>query len=171
MILFITVGGVMFARSVFGLQAFLPSIPDLVPRPTAPVLSPRAKDTKLVVDLSDRHVTVYRHGKPLRQFDVAIGQKGWETPIGDFTIHQMKINPAWQHPITKEVFPRGPENPLGDRWIGFYEGEHMAIGFHGTPNESLVGSAVSHGCLRMRNRDIAALYDEVGIGTVVEVKS
>jgi lipoprotein-anchoring transpeptidase ErfK/SrfK len=171
MLLFITAGGVMFARSVFGLQPLLQPLTALVTKPAPIVLSPRAKDTRLVVDLSDRHVTIYRNGKQLKKFDVAIGQKGWETPIGDFTIHQMKINPEWQHPITREVFPRGPENPLGDRWIGFYEGEHMAIGFHGTPNESLVGSAVSHGCLRMRNQDIRAMYEEIGIGTVVEVQS
>jgi L,D-transpeptidase ErfK/SrfK len=146
-----------------------------VPRPPdaaaeAIVLSPRAKDTKLVVDLGDRRVMVYRHGKELARYTVAVGQAGWETPIGEFKIHQMRRHPEWRHPITKVVIPAGPDNPLGDRWIGFYQGEHMALGFHGTPNESLVGQAVSHGCLRMRNRDIERMFEQVGTGSVVEVQ-
>jgi lipoprotein-anchoring transpeptidase ErfK/SrfK len=135
------------------------------------VLSPRAKDTKLVVDLGDRRVVVYRHGKELARYPVAVGQAGWETPNGEFKIHQMRRDPDWRHPITKIVIPAGPDNPLGDRWIGFYQGEHMALGFHGTPNESLVGQAVSHGCLRMRNRDIERMFEQVGTGSVVEVRS
>jgi L,D-transpeptidase ErfK/SrfK len=145
-----------------------PSTPTI---PTAAmVLSPRAKDTKLRVELGDRRVLVYRHGKEIARYPVAVGQAGWETPSGQFRIHQMRRDPEWRHPITKVVIPPGPDNPLGDRWIGFYEGEHMALGFHGTPNESLVGEAVSHGCLRMRNRDIAALFEQVGTGVVVEVQ-
>ncbi|WP_264326136.1 L,D-transpeptidase [Romeriopsis navalis] len=145
----------------------------VVATPTAsPVLtSPRAHDTKLQVDLSDRQVRVYRNGKETARYPVAVGQAGWETPSGQFKIHQMRHNPIWQHPITKKVIASGPDNPLGRRWIGFYQGEHMAIGFHGTPQESLVGQAVSHGCLRMRNRDIAAMYQQVGLGTVVEVQN
>lgn len=139
--------------------------------PTQPVYtSPRAKDTKLIVDLTDRRVRVFRHGKEIGRYPVAVGQSGWETPIGEFRIHQMRQNPEWQHPITKKVMSAGPHNPLGDRWVGFYQGEYMALGFHGTPNESLVGQAVSHGCLRMLNRDIRAMYKQVGLGTIVEVR-
>ncbi len=132
--------------------------------------SPRARDTKLVVHLGDRHVRVYRHGQEISRYPVAVGKSGWETPNGRFKIHQMRLHPQWRHPITNQVVPAGPNNPLGDRWIGFYEGEHMALGFHGTPQESLVGTAVSHGCLRMRNRDIQTMYKQVGLGTVIEVR-
>lgn len=147
-----------------------PQLPNTAPVTEAMVLSPRAKDTKLVVDLGDRRVVVYRHGQEIARYAVAVGQAGWETPAGEFKIHQMRRDPEWRHPITKVVIPTGPENPLGDRWIGFYQGEHMALGFHGTPNESLVGQAVSHGCLRMRNRDINAMFDQVGTGVVVVVR-
>jgi L,D-transpeptidase ErfK/SrfK len=133
--------------------------------------SPRAKDTKLVVDLSDRQVQVFRNGKSIGRYEIAVGQKGWETPIGEFQIHQMRKNPDWQHPITHKVIPAGaPDNPLGDRWVGFHADEHMTLGFHGTPNEASIGSAVSHGCLRMRNDDIRKLYQEVGLGTIVQVQ-
>jgi lipoprotein-anchoring transpeptidase ErfK/SrfK len=171
MFLFMTAGGVMLLGGILGVR---PSLSQLVqitpPRPIVPA-SPRAKDTKLIVNLADRQVRLYRNGKEMSRHTVAIGQAGWETPAGSFKIHQMKRDPEWQHPITKEVFPRGENNPLGDRWIGFYEGEHMAIGFHGTPDESAVGQAVSHGCLRMRNADIRAMFEQVGVGTIVEVVS
>ncbi|MEL7333315.1 MAG: L,D-transpeptidase, partial [Cyanobacteria bacterium J06560_2] len=70
---------------------------------------------------------------------------------------------------TKEEIPPGPDNPLGDRWIGFWSNGEAQIGFHGTNQEELIGEAVSHGCVRMRNRDIKKLYELVEIGTPVEV--
>jgi L,D-transpeptidase ErfK/SrfK len=135
-----------------------------------PAAGPHAKDTQVVVDLSQRQVVVYRHHKLLAKYPVAVGQAGWETPIGAFKIMEMRRDPSWQHPITKEVIPPGEDNPLGERWIGFMAGEQMNIGFHGTANESLIGQAVSHGCLRMRNRDVRALFDQVSMGTAIEVK-
>jgi lipoprotein-anchoring transpeptidase ErfK/SrfK len=172
MALFMVAGGISFAMAINGIRPLWSQGSETPPRAIPALqLSPRAKDTKLIVHLKLRQVIVYRNGQELDRYPVAIGQAGWETPVGEFNIHQMKQNPKWQHPITREVFATGPDNPLGDRWIGFYEGDHMAIGFHGTPNESLIGSAVSHGCLRMRNQDIQALYKEVGLGTPVEVRN
>jgi lipoprotein-anchoring transpeptidase ErfK/SrfK len=82
----------------------------------------------------------------------------------------MVKNPIWQHPITDEIFPPGAVNPLGARWIGFAADEHMKLGFHGTTGESSIGQAVSHGCLRMKNRDVTALFSQVSLGTVVTVR-
>jgi L,D-transpeptidase ErfK/SrfK len=132
---------------------------------------PRALDTELVVDLSDRAVILYRHRKILARYPLAVGQPGWETPEGTFRITEMRVNPAWQHPITREVFPSGPGNPLGTRWIAFFHDEAMVLGFHGTDQEDLIGSAVSHGCLRMRNKDIQALFQEVAVDTPVRVRA
>jgi L,D-transpeptidase ErfK/SrfK len=171
MLLFIAAGFAVLGGTVSQAGFFAPT-PVAAPPPVGIVLtSPRAHDTKLIVDLSDRSVQIYRHDRRLARYPIAVGQPGWETPLGAFPIHQMREHPEWQHPITHAVIPAGADdNPLGDRWIGFQAGEHMAIGFHGTPNESLVGSAVSHGCLRMRNRDIRNLYQQVGLGTIVEVR-
>jgi lipoprotein-anchoring transpeptidase ErfK/SrfK len=82
----------------------------------------------------------------------------------------MQQNPVWQHPFTGEIILEGPNNPLGVRWIGFWTDGRNYIGFHGTPAEELVGQAVSHGCVRMRNQDIVALYEQVKIGTPITVK-
>ena len=133
-------------------------------------IAPHASDTWVNVSLSQRRVSVYRHGKLMAQYPVAVGQAGWDTPTGSFLVQQMRRHPDWQHPITQQVVPSGPSNPLGDRWIGFHHDEYMAIGFHGTNQEQLIGSAISHGCLRMRNEDIRHLYEQISLGTQVIVQ-
>jgi L,D-transpeptidase ErfK/SrfK len=125
---------------------------------------------RLVVDLGDRRVYFYDGKKLTASYPVSIGQAGWETPTGSFKITRMDEHPIWQQPITGAIVPPGGQNPLGDRWIGFWTDGSSYIGFHGTPNETQVGLAVSHGCLRMRNSDIRQLYDRVTIGMPVKVQ-
>ena len=128
--------------------------------------------TRLVVDLSDREVHFYEFDKLVTSYPVAIGKDGWETPTGTFLVKEMRKEPAWYQPITGEVIPPGPDNPLGSRWIGFWsDGEDVhQIGFHGSNQESSIGEAVSHGCVRMRNGDIEKMYEQVREGTVVVVR-
>lgn len=148
-----------------------PTPPTPFSKPLEPlVMGARAVDTRLVVDLSDRTVYLYRDEKLKSSYRVAVGQPGWETPVGTFRIRQMVKNPVWKHPITDEIFPSGEGNPLGARWIGFAADEHMKLGFHGTMGENLIGQAVSHGCLRMKNREVRALFDQVSLGTIVTVR-
>jgi lipoprotein-anchoring transpeptidase ErfK/SrfK len=137
----------------------------------APDLPVPTDAPKLVVDLSDRKVYLYREETLQTSYDVAVGQAAWPTPTGEFQVLEMYTNPAWQHPITGEVVAPGPDNPLGSRWIGFWQKENWQIGFHGTNETDLIGQAVSHGCIRMRNEDIQALYDQVQTGSVVIVRA
>ncbi|MEO1619552.1 MAG: L,D-transpeptidase [Cyanobacteria bacterium J06632_3] len=130
---------------------------------------PSESPVQLVLSLSDRTLDVVAAGKPTIRYEVAVGQDDWQTPTGRFTVMNMLKAPAWQHPITKEEIPAGPDNPLGTHWIGFWTDGQAQIGFHGTNQEELIGEAVSHGCIRMRNRDIRDLYKRVDIGTVVTV--
>lgn len=125
---------------------------------------------KLVVDLSDRRVYMYRQNTVVASYPIGVGKKGWETPIGTFEVMHMQKYPAWQHPITGKVFAAGPNSPLGERWIGFWSDGHNEIGFHGTPDSELVGSPVSHGCLRMRNPDVRLLYEQISLGVPVQVR-
>lgn len=125
----------------------------------------------LVVDLSDRKVYFYYDNKLQTTYAIAVGQPGWETPTGAFTVENMQVNPTWQHPITGEIIPPGPNNPLGSRWIGFTSNKNLEIGFHGTDQTNLLGQAVSHGCVRMRNQDIQAIYAQISVGTPVSVRS
>ena len=126
--------------------------------------------TNLVLKLSDRRVYLYQGNKLTNSYPVAIGKAGWETPIGSYKVMEMQRDPIWQHPWTGKLVPPGAKNPLGARWIGFWTDGKNFIGFHGTPQENLIGQAVSHGCVRMRNQDILALYAQVDVGTPVTVK-
>lgn len=126
--------------------------------------------TQVVVDLSDRRTYVYAGDEVIASYPIAVGKKGWETPTGSFQVIHMRHYPIWRHPITGKVFKAGTDSPLGDRWIGFWSDGRNEIGFHGTPDIDLVGTAVSHGCLRMRNSDVRLLYEQVSLGTTVLVR-
>ncbi|MHC5596911.1 MAG: L,D-transpeptidase [Nostoc sp.] len=127
--------------------------------------------TQVVVDLSDRRTYVYAGDEVIASYPIAVGKKGWETPTGSFQVIHMRHYPIWRHPITGKIFQAGTDSPLGDRWIGFWSDGRNEIGFHGTPDVDLVGTAVSHGCLRMRNSDVRLLYDQVSLGTTVVVRN
>ena len=109
-------------------------------------------------------------------FPVAVGRTEYATPTGRFAVQEKLEHPQfvrfdWEDPGRElgRIEP-GPENPLGMRWIGFTWAYGWRIGFHGTPNPELLGKAVSHGCVRMRNADVVDLYRRVEIGTPVIVK-
>lgn len=127
-------------------------------------------NTHLVIKLSQRRVYVYQDNQEKVSYPIAIGRAGWETPTGSYKVIDMQRYPAWEHPWNGKVIPPGPDNPLGVRWIAFWTDGRNLIGFHGTPNEELIGQAVSHGCVRMRNQDVLALYAMVKIGTPVIVE-
>jgi lipoprotein-anchoring transpeptidase ErfK/SrfK len=148
--------------------------------PTAPTTKPTTANSdrppveeviNLVLKLKERKVYVYRGDKLIKKYPVAIGKKGWETPIGEWQVMEKIRNPAWTSFKTGEVFPPGVENPLGVRWIGFWTDGQDVIGFHGTPNVKSIGTAASHGCVRMLNRDVRALFPLVKVGTIVKVVS
>ncbi|MUH01637.1 L,D-transpeptidase family protein [Scytonema sp. UIC 10036] len=129
-----------------------------------------SQNRQLVVDLSDRRVYVYSGETVIASYPIGIGKKGWETPTGSFQVLHKQRDPIWQHPITGKIFSSGTDSPLGDRWIGFWTDGRNQIGFHGTPDDEVIGSAISHGCLRMRNPDVRLLYKQVNLGTPVEVR-
>lgn len=131
---------------------------------------PVESSVQLVLSLESRLLEVRTVNKPSVFYEVAIGQDDWQTPQGEFHVINKLENPAWQHPITHEKIASGPDNPLGTRWIGFWSDGQAQIGFHGTNQEELIGKAVSHGCVRMRNQDIEALYQQVEVNTLVTVK-
>jgi len=63
-----------------------------------------------------------------------------------------------------------PDNPLGVRWLGLWTAGKTPIGSHGTNQEELLGQAVSHCRLRMRNQDVTTMLDQVSMGTTVVVE-
>ncbi len=150
-----------------------PEIPAVSPttNPNTPVdnVTEVAEAIRLELRLGERRVYVFKGEEVIANYPVAIGRSGWETPTGEFIVRDMIENPGWENFRTGEVMPPGDDNPLGVRWISFWTDGVNEIGFHGTPDEELIGQAVSHGCVRMRNRDVTALFSKVAIGTPVVV--
>ncbi|NEO56235.1 MAG: L,D-transpeptidase [Okeania sp. SIO3B5] len=128
------------------------------------------KLTQVVLRLGERRVYVYEGEQEIASYPVAVGKPGWETPTGEFKVIQLVENPQWQNPWTGEVMPAGPNTALGLRWIGFWTDGRDTIGFHGTPTVESIGYAASHGCVRMRNEDVIALFEKVQVGTTVVVE-
>ena len=144
------------------------------------------KGRHVVMLRSSRRVFLLDNGNLRNAFPVAVGMPGWETPTGRFEVLQKIPNPVWVHPVSGErVEEQGPDNPLGSHWIAFHrdclgrdahDGEAWitikgctTTGFHGTPHRWTVGRAVSHGCVRLYNEDVSALYRQVSLGTQVRV--
>lgn len=149
---------------------------------TSRVPAPPLDGIFLVLDLGDRRVYVRNadgaegRSRQVESFPVAIGRRGYDTPTGRFQVTEKIVDPDWVQFDWKDPskvirrVPPGPDNPLGVRWIGFTSAYGWGIGFHGTPQPELLGHAVSHGCVRMRNADVVKLYDLVSIGTPVIVE-
>jgi lipoprotein-anchoring transpeptidase ErfK/SrfK len=127
---------------------------------------------KITVDLSSTTLTLERNGKVVKTYRVAIGQPAYPTPTGTFKIVNKQKNPTWNPPDSPwaeglGAIPPGPGNPLGTRWIGT---SAPAVGIHGTYADYSIGSAASHGCLRMHIPEVEELYEMVAVGMPVEIR-
>ncbi|MBD1914238.1 L,D-transpeptidase [Leptolyngbya sp. FACHB-16] len=143
------------------------SYPDLVP---PEMVLPEERALHITIDLSDRRLTLSQGDTVLRTIPVAVGRSSFPTPTGEFEVRQMIRDPSWMNPFTHEVIEGGnPRNPLGRFWIGFWTDGNNWVGMHGTPNPESVGTPASHGCIRLYNDDIQALFAQVSMGTPVTV--
>nr|WP_284498494.1 L,D-transpeptidase [Synechococcus sp. MU1655] len=127
---------------------------------------------RVVLDLGRRQISVVRQGQTLGPWPVAIGDPKTPTPSGMFKVENMMINPQYQSTKSGKVHPkRGPQSPLGHRWIGFLRSGPNQFGIHGTPWPHWVKTraAVSNGCVRMLNAHVQQLYDHVEVGMAVEI--
>jgi lipoprotein-anchoring transpeptidase ErfK/SrfK len=128
--------------------------------------------TYLTIDRGNFKLTLWKNLKVKKTYDIAVGQSGLETPAGTYTIDDKQVNPSWHVPdsawagdLAGQVIPPGPGDPLVARWMGFYNG----AGIHGTDEPSSIGSAASHGCVRMRVDDVIDLYDRVPLNTPIYI--
>ncbi len=143
---------------------------------TLPVKPVPAKFTEkmfrktLFVRLSRRRVWLYRGKKLEKTYPIAVGTGGFPTPTGRWEIVNKRFMPSWHNPHAgwsagmPEVIPPGYSNPLGTRALDL---NASGIRFHGTAKDYSVGTAASHGCMRMHMWDIEDLYPRVPIGTPV----
>jgi lipoprotein-anchoring transpeptidase ErfK/SrfK len=140
------------------------------------IVRPRASDEALgktiTVDLSTNRLRLYDGFRLVRTYPVATAVKPYSTPIGTWQVVAKELHPVWTNPGTawaagmpQRIAP-GPANPLGLRALRL---NASGILIHGTPEDSSVGHWASHGCVRMHEADIIALYPLVGVGTKVIV--
>jgi len=129
--------------------------------------------TYLTLDRSTFTLTLWKNLKKEKSYTVVVGQVGLETPAGLYSIQDKQVDPVWTVPdsawagdMAGQVVPGGvPENPLKARWMGIFDG----AGIHGTDETSSLGSAASHGCVRMAVDDVIDLYDRVDVGTPIYI--
>ncbi len=131
-----------------------------------------AYPTYLTLDRATYTLRFWEDLKLVKSYTVAVGQEGLETPEGLYHIQDKQVEPTWHVPesdwagsLAGQSIPPGPSNPLKARWMGIFEG----AGIHGTEETSSLGTAASHGCVRMSIEDVEDLYDRVEVGTPIYI--
>jgi lipoprotein-anchoring transpeptidase ErfK/SrfK len=129
--------------------------------------------TYITVSQSEYKLRLFKDLKLVKAYDVAVGGGGYYTPTGLFSIQDKQVNPTWNVPTSSwagslggQSIPPGPSNPLKARWMGISDG----AGIHGTDDTGSIGSAASHGCVRMLIPDVIELFDQVDVGTPIYVE-
>ena len=126
----------------------------------------------LTIDRGAFQLRLWKNLKLVKTYTIAVGMQGLETPAGTYTIDDKQVDPSWHVPdsawagsLAGQVIPPGPEDPLKARWMGFFNG----AGIHGTDEISSLGTAASHGCIRMAIPDVIELYPQVPLGTPIYI--
>jgi len=127
----------------------------------------------LVVDRYNFRLRLYKDLNLQKEYTIAVGALGFDTPAGLYHIQNKAVDPAWHVPnsawagdLAGTIVPGGTaENPLKARWLGIFDG----AGIHGTDQTYSLGSAASHGCVRMAIPDVIELYDQVPIGAPIYI--
>lgn len=129
-----------------------------------PETSAARPERLVIISIPDRKLVVMEKGAVIRVFSIAVGARVSPSPIGTFTIASRLTSPTYYH--AGVVIPPGKDNPLGPRWVGLNK---QGYGIHGTNAPPSVGKAASHGCIRMRNRDIVQFFTLISVGDLVEI--
>jgi lipoprotein-anchoring transpeptidase ErfK/SrfK len=128
--------------------------------------------TIITVDRSSFTLRLWKHLRLVRNYRIAVGMAGLETPAGLYHIQDKEVDPSWHVPnsawagsLAGKTIPPGPQDPIKARWMGIFNG----AGIHGTDELSSLGSAASHGCIRMAIPDVIQLYSQTPLGTPVYI--
>jgi L,D-transpeptidase ErfK/SrfK len=124
-----------------GQKVVIPGLPD-----------PNSIPYTIVVSLGKRSLTLLNRGKIMKIYPIAIGKILTQTPLGEYVIVNREPNPG---------------GPFGVMWLSL---SRRGYGIHGTNNPSSIGKAVSHGCIRMHNKDVLELASIVQNGTKVMIQ-
>lgn len=123
----------------------------------------------IAVNRDAKQLRLYKRLRLVHKYKIAVGRQGLETSAGRYTIQEKIVNPPWHVPTSswagalagRTIAADDPQNPLEARWMGFHDGQ----GIHGTSDLASLGTAASHGCIRMAVPDVEQLYTQVKLGT------
>lgn len=162
-------------------RAANPSLDPWIPGEGAEVILPKrhvlpnAPREGLVINLPEMRVYAFVNGDDAPYtYPLGIGREGLDTPIGKTKIVRKKAGPSW-HPTARmrkedpklpAMVPAGPDNPLGTHalYLGW-----PTYAMHGTNRPFGIGRRVSSGCIRMYPEDIAKFFEQIPVGTKVNV--
>lgn len=139
----------------------------------------------IVVDTAANRLTLRKAGRTIKEFVVSCGSGGiledrdggrkwiFDTPRGEFAVQSKLVNPTWIKPdwafIEEGEKPptdyneRIDNDTLGDFALGFGDGYFI----HGTLYTRMLGRNVTHGCVRVGDKDLAEVYGAATLGTRV----
>ena len=146
----------------------------LVPRAA---IVPYQAQAGITVNLAEQRLYLIRaesDGYAIRSYPIGIGREGHGTPTGQYRVVTMIAAPSWtpppsvraERPDLPAIIPPGPDNPLGDYWIGL---SSHSIGLHGTNRPYGIGRQVSSGCIRLYPEHIRLLFRQAYIGMPVTI--
>lgn len=161
-----------------GIDPWLPGEGNEIILPGQHVL-PEAPREGIVVNLPEYRLYYFLESEAkVITYPVGIGREGWSSPLGETHVARKQANPPWYPPesVRKEhaeegdflpaVVPPGPDNPMGPYKMNLALSGYV---IHGTNKNFGIGMRVSHGCFRLRNADISALYPLVPRGAKVTI--
>lgn len=150
--------------------------------PTRYIL-PQAERKGLVLNVPE--MRIYHFSEPKRDelpvvktYPVSVGRMDWSTPLGKAKVAAKQKDPAWYPPASiraeaaqrgetlPEVVPPGPANPLGRYALRLSIPGYL---IHGTDKPWGIGMRVTHGCLRLYPEHSETVYNEVAVGTQVQI--
>ena len=149
--------GLLLSTGLIAKANELPSETAIRPGDTLRIPTDRAS---AMVDISGMWTLFLLGDEVAASWEVGVGKAQTPTRPGAYTVGLKQKEPMWS-PVGRAPVPYGdPENPLGTRWLAWFDqGRNTSLGFHGTNDPSGVGRAVSDGCVRMRNADVEVLFE------------
>lgn len=127
-------------------------LPEAMPLYGPAFKNSRTNPFSIIVSLSKKRLSLLNSGRMVKNYPVGIGKMLTRTPVGNYFI------------VNREPDPGGP---YGAMWLGLSKRHY---GIHGTDNPASIGKSVSHGCIRMYNKDVLELASLVPNGTPVRIQ-
>ncbi len=133
---------------------------------------PNGPPEGIVINIPELRLYYFHGESAVTTFPIGIGRRERVTPVGTFKTTRKRVCPTWIVPRSLRAkygasrIPPGPDNPLGNYWIGLGK---SAYGIHGTNMPAAIGRMATHGCIRTYPEHMRMLFPHVPTGTRVDI--